>query len=307
MLSQYAILWQTITNLIAKTKYMSTIKKLPKHTVELEITIPWATIKSAYEKTFASVAETIELPGFRKGKAPKKLIEEKIDKSKVYEQVIKDILPDAYDKAVKEHDVKPVISPHIELLEAKEDADWVIKATVAEKPDVKLKNYKVTIEKAKGPAKKLWVPGQDEKKKEDENENPQEKLGVVLKALLDEVEVDVPEMIIHEEVNRMLARLMDETKTLGLTVEQYLQASGKNVESIRGEYHKQAEETLKLEFILEEIAEAEKVQVSQKEIDEAISKIKDPAEKERLKGQSYYLASVLRRQKTLDNLLKPIV
>lgn len=284
---------------------MATIKKLPKHTVELEITIPWATIKSSYEKTFDAVAQTLELPGFRKGKAPKKLVEEKIDKSKVYEQVIKDILPDAYEKAVNEHDVKPIISPHIELLEAKEDADWKVKATVAEKPTVKLKNYKTAIEKAKGPAKKLWVPGQDEKKKEDEN--PQEKLGDILKALLEEVELELPEMIIHEEVNRMLARLMDETKTLGLTVEQYLQASGKTVDSIRGEYHKQAEDTLKLEFILEEIADAEKVEVTQKEIDEAIDKIKDPAEKERLKGQSYYLASVLRRQKTLDNLLKPIV
>ena len=97
------------------------LTELPKSTAELEITISWDEIKDVYEKIFSEVAGKIEVEGFRKGKAPKKVIEEKINKTKVYEEVIKEIVPKAYAKAVSEHKLKPVSSPKIEVVQAKEN------------------------------------------------------------------------------------------------------------------------------------------------------------------------------------------
>src|SRR3990167_9802698 len=98
----------------------SKITRLPKQTVELEISIPWTEIKSTYEDIIKSVSQTAELKGFRKGKAPKSLVEEQTDKKKVYEEVIKKIIPKAYTEAISFHKLIPVMSPRIEILKAKE-------------------------------------------------------------------------------------------------------------------------------------------------------------------------------------------
>ena len=62
----------------------STIKNLPKQTVEIEIHIPWTEVEESYNKIFEQVSKEIEVEGFRKGKAPKKIVTEKIDKAKLY-------------------------------------------------------------------------------------------------------------------------------------------------------------------------------------------------------------------------------
>lgn len=284
----------------------SAIKRLPKSTVELEITIPWSEIETTYSKVFDTVVENSELPGFRKGKAPKELVREKVDKTKIYEEVMKQVIPKAYAEVLKSHDVKPIISPRVEILEAKENADWKVKATVAEKPEVNLKQYKTAVAQAKSSVAKLWIPGQSDQKEKKEDTD-QARLDRVVKALLEEVEIELPEMLIQEEANRLLSRLIDQTQKLGLTVEQYLAAQGKTSDQIRAEYAQQAEKTLKLEFILEAVAEAEKIMVTPEEIEKMLETVKDEEEKKKLHANSYYLATLLRQQKTLDVLSKPVV
>ena len=65
---------------------------LPRSTVEIEITIPWEEIKTTYDEKLKEILKEAELPGFRKGKAPKNIVEEKLDKTKLFEEVIKDIV-----------------------------------------------------------------------------------------------------------------------------------------------------------------------------------------------------------------------
>jgi len=67
----------------------SVVKQLPKSTVEIEIKISWDEIKSSYDKIFTKVSEGTEIHGFRKGKAPKELVQKQIDKAKLYEEVLK--------------------------------------------------------------------------------------------------------------------------------------------------------------------------------------------------------------------------
>ena len=114
--------------------------------------------------------------------------------------------------------------------------------------------------------------------------------------------VTLPSLLIEHEVNRLLSELIDQTKKLGLTVEQYLASTQRTSETIKKEYEEQARRTLALEFGLEEIADKEGVLVSDDDIEAVIKTGKTDEEKEALTKQKYYLASVLRRQKTLDFL-----
>jgi len=276
----------------------STVKNLPKSTVEIEIIIPWDEIKSTYDTVFEEIAKETEVPGFRKGKAPKNLLEKKLDKTKIYEEVIKRIVPKAYQEAISINNLKPVTSPKIEVLKAKENEDWLIKATLALKPKINLKNYKEKIREFKKSKIKIWTPGQDEKKEEEKKPS----LDELLKVLLDSVEIELSDLLIQEEANRLLAQLIDQTQKLGLTVEQYLMAKGKTTEQIRAEYAQAARTNLTTEFVLAEIADSEKIVVTDEDFNKILAKIEKPEEREKIKKDSYYLAHLIRQQKTLDFL-----
>lgn len=283
----------------------SAVQRLPKHTIKLTITLPWSEVRETYEKVIDHVVGETELPGFRKGKAPKKLVEEKIDKTHVYEDVIKQIVPKAYADSLKEHSLKPIVSPRVAIQQAEVGKDWQFEALTCEQPTVTLKNYKTEIAKLKG-AKKIWVPGSAPAKQDEEQKKGVE-LSEVLRILLNESEVEIPDILIEDQVNRKLSDLIDQVKQLGMTVEQYLLSKGLTSPQLRAQYTKEAEETLKLEFILEKVADEEKITVTQEEIDQTINKSTDPKQKQELQNQRYYLSMLLRRQKTLDTLARPIV
>ncbi len=277
----------------------STVKELPKATAELEITIPWDEIKDTYDKIFASVVKESEIAGFRKGKAPKDLVEKNVNKSKVYEEVVKEIVPKAYSEAVTEHKLKPVTSPKIEVLKAKEGENWVVKAILALKPIIKFKNYKEKIQELKKGKTKIWTPGAGQDKQEKDNKPS---LDEIINVLLLETEVELSDILVTEEANRLLANLIDQTQKLGLTIEQYLISKGKTSEQLRAEYAQQAVRNLSIEFVLTEIADKENITVTQQDLENIINKVEKEEERERLKKDSYYLAHLLRQQKTLDFL-----
>lgn len=275
------------------------VNRLANGTIELTITIPWSDVKTTYDKVVEEFGREAELPGFRKGKAPRKLIEEKLDKTKVYEEVLKQIIPKAYADAIKQENIIPIVSPRVEVIAAQEDKDWQFKALTCEKPEIKLGNYQEAIAKLKKEKHaKIWVPGKEEK----EEKSKELTLDEILKVLLEANQIQVPTLLVEDEVNRMLSRLIDQTQKLGLTVEQYLVSQGKTTDGLRAEYKDQATRNLALEFILETIADQEKIQVNNEEIEKVIKSAKDTKEQEVLRAQKYYLATILRRQKTLEHV-----
>lgn len=277
----------------------STVKQMPQATTELEITISWDEIKDTYNRIFEQVSAEVEIPGFRKGKAPKELVEKNIKKTKVYEEVVTEIIPKAYAKAISEHKLTPVTSPKIEVLKAKEGQDWVVKAVLALKPVILLKNYKEKIQELKKGKTKIWTPGGSKEKEEKDNKPT---LDEIVNVLLSEVEVELSDVLVTEEANRLLTNLIDQTQKLGLTIEQYLISKGKTSEQLRAEYAKQAAKNLTIEFALAEIADKENIMVTPQDIENIIRKVEKEEERERLKKDSYYLAHLLRQQKTLDFL-----
>ncbi len=279
------------------------VNRLANGTIELTITIPWSDVKTTYEKVVEEFVQNTEISGFRKGKAPRDLVEKQLDKTKVYEEVLKELVPRAYGEALKQENLNPIVSPRVEIIAASENTDWQFKALTCEKPEVKLGDYQAAISKIRADKTKIWVPGKEEKKEEAKGPS----LDEVVTALQESSQVTIPTLLVEDEVNRMLSRLIDQTQKLGLTVEQYLMAQGKTNDSLRMEYQGQANRNLALEFILEAIADKEKIEVGDEELEKIIKEAKDPKEQEALRAQKYYLATILRRQKTLDRLAKPIV
>lgn len=270
----------------------STINRKEDKTIELKVAIPWEDVKKTREEVISEMANNAQLPGFRQGKAPKKLVEEKLDKEKVREEVLKKLLPKAYVEAVKKHDVTPIINPKIHIEKLEEGKDWEFTALTCEAPEIDLGKYKENIQKITAKSK-IIVPGK---------EVQEPKFDEIVKALLESVSVTIPAILVDQEVEKLLVQTLEDVKKLGLSLDQYLQSTGKTPESLRNEYAQKATGDIKLEFVLQKIAEEEKITVDEKEIEEAINKAKDEKERKNLEANRYLLAAILRQQKTLDFL-----
>ncbi len=275
------------------------MQKEPNGTIRLTITIPNSDVKRTWEEVMTGIVNTAEVQGFRKGKAPRKLVEEKIDKEKIKEEVLKKLLPLAYTEAIKTHDIKPIINPKIHVdpdqigVEKLEDGkDWQFVALTCEAPVVNLNNYKDNIKNITAKSK-IVIPGK---------EKTEIKFDDIVKALLDSVTAEIPGILIDNETDRLLSQTLEDVKKLGLTLDQYLSSTGKNPEVLRTEYRAKAENDIKLEFTLLKIAEEEKIAVEEKEISEAVLAGKSDDERKNLESNRYLLASILRQQKTLDFL-----
>jgi FKBP-type peptidyl-prolyl cis-trans isomerase (trigger factor) len=271
----------------------STIKREEDGTIVLEITIPQKDIKKTQEEVVEDTTKSADIPGFRKGKAPKKVVEQKLDKDSIKEEVLRKLLPIAYSEAIKKHDIKPILNPKIHVEALEEGKDWKFTATTCEIPEVDLNGYKENIKKvtAKG---KIIVPGKEQK--------DEVSLDEILKSLSESVNIKASRIIVEQEVERLLAQTLDEIKRLGLTLDQYLSSTKRTAEDLRREYEAKALNDIKLEFAMAKIAEEEKIIVSDSDIDGAVKNAKDENERKSLESNRYLLASIIRQRKTLDFL-----
>ncbi|PJA00583.1 MAG: hypothetical protein COX78_00335 [Candidatus Levybacteria bacterium CG_4_10_14_0_2_um_filter_35_8] len=270
----------------------ATIKREEDGSIILTVTIPAVEVEKAKSVIIDEYVASAELPGFRKGKAPKKAVEKNLDKEKVKEEVLKKLLPQYYVAAVTENKLNPIMNPKIHVHKLEDDKDWEFEATTCEAPEIDLNGYKENIKKITAKAK-IIIPGK---------EQTQVNFDDVVKELLDSVKIKIPKVILEQEVDRLLAQTLEEIKKLGLSLEQYLSSTKKTAADLRAEYEKKADADVKLEFTLQKIAQTEKITVEEKEIDEAINQAKTAAEKQNLMSNRYLLASILRQQKTLDFL-----
>jgi len=291
----------------------SEVKRIGNSQLELNITVPHKRVGEVLEKVLEEAGKEIKIKGFRKGQAPKKMVREKIDPSKARSEALNCLVTEAYTTVVKEHHLKPIVSPRVEIVqfepEAEEGQDFVFKATTAERPEVNLGDYKGELKKleVRKPSEEIVGPdGQPLKTSSRPSQFSGPSLDGVLQAVLKTVEVEIPEILVEGEVTRMLSRLVDQTARLGLTVEQYLQSEGKTVEQLRKEYQSQAQESLKSELVLEELAKVEKIEVSEKEIEAAIKANPDPETRKQFEKQEnkWYIESILKRNKTIQKLME---
>lgn len=118
------------------------VENLEKNVVQLEIEVEAAKFEEGLRKSFVKNSKKFNIPGFRKGKAPRNMVERYYGVEALYEDAINAICPEEYDRAVEEQDIHPVERPEIDIKEIGKGKNLVFTAKVTVKPEVELGAYK---------------------------------------------------------------------------------------------------------------------------------------------------------------------
>ena len=124
------------------------LEKLENNLVKLEITIEAEKFDEGMSKAFFRNAKYFSVPGFRKGKVPRDIVEKHYGEGILYEDAFNIVAQEAYEAAIDEHKLEIVSSPEIDITQIGKGKDLIFTATVTVKPEVKLGKYKgIKLEK----------------------------------------------------------------------------------------------------------------------------------------------------------------
>ena len=117
-------------------------EQIEKNIVQLEIEVDAAKFEEGMQKAYIKNAKRFNIPGFRKGKAPRKIIERYYGDVVFYEDAINIVCPEAYDEAVKETKIEPIGQPELDIKQIGNGENLIFTAKVTVKPEVVLGEYK---------------------------------------------------------------------------------------------------------------------------------------------------------------------
>ncbi|MBD5653671.1 MAG: trigger factor family protein, partial [Candidatus Eremiobacteraeota bacterium] len=112
----------------------ATVKHLDPTQVELEISIENDELNAARERAFKHLVKNVRIPGFRPGKAPRRIFEAQYGTAGIEERAMDAVVPSAYNKALQENELEPVDQPQMELLPEEEGQPLRVRATVTVRP-----------------------------------------------------------------------------------------------------------------------------------------------------------------------------
>lgn len=387
----------------------SEIKKLPNSEMEINVVVPWAQWEKFIDKAVKQFSEEIKVEGFRAGKAPRNMVEQKVGTMALLDQAAQLAIRETYGKILEEKKIDAIGSPKAEIKKLAEgnDLEYVIKTAVI--PEAKLKSWKDAVKKINAEYEKktadvsaeeiekemqnlansrvklvkvdrearkedtavidfdvlqngvpieggssknhplilgkgVFIPGFEEnvmgmKAGEDkefelkfpdeyhekslagkpatfkvtvnevqERQTPEvndefakslgkfedlaalrksveegmaqektdrlkeEKRAAYIDALVDALEVEIPEVLIHEELHRMMGEFDMQLQGMGMNFEGYLQQLKKSVDEIEKEWHPQAEKRVKAAIALEQAAKDEEITIEQEVIEVEMNK-----------------------------------
>ncbi|MBC1711860.1 trigger factor [Listeria welshimeri] len=402
-------------------------------------------VKEGLDRAFVKVRKTLNVPGFRKGKVPRQIFNQRFGEEALYQDALDILLPEVYSQAIDEAGIDPVDTPQVNIESMEKGETWVLTAEVTVKPEVKLGDYKglevekreteLTTEELEAELKQLqerqadlvvkedapaengdtvildfegfkdgvafeggqaenhslelgsgqFIPGFEEKlvglKAGDEadieltfpEEYHAEDLAgqpVVFKVKLHEIktkevpalddelakdideevetldelkekiskrlqeakeesvaqakqeeviakavenaEVDIPHAMVHHEADHLMNHFAQDLQAQGLTPELYYQFTGQTEEAMHAQMETDAEKRVKMNLVLEAIAEAENIEPTEEAIDEEISTLAEKygMEKDAVRaalGDMSELKSDLKIRKAIDVLLDSAV
>ncbi len=284
------------------------MKKPAKSMVELKITIPADVVAQTRHEVLVDFAKTTGVKGFRKGNAPLELVEKALDAGKINGEVVNRLLQKYYVQALKEKDIHPVANPKVDILKFGNGAEFEFRATIAVKPDVKLGDYKKALKK-KLKAKKDEV--QKAKEQALKEGKPLDKVHdhlhaeEIIETIAESAKMELPEMLVDSEVDRYMARLVDQMRAINMDITQYLEAQHKSAEDLRAEYAETARKNLEAEFALMEAIKQEGIEVTDAEIEEAAraSGSEDTSKLLLDETNRWYIRSILEKNKLLMKLI----
>lgn len=412
-----------------------------KNEVKLEFTIEAAKFDEAINKVYLKSAKYFNIPGFRKGKAPMKIVEKYYGDEIFYEDAFNEVVPEVYEKELKESNIEAVSRPDIDVKQIGKGQDLIFTAVVQTKPEVKLGKYKgielkkveynvsdhdiehelghmqeknarlvsiedrpvengdvtiidfegfvdgVAFEGGKANNHELtigsntFIPGFedqivgmkiDEEKdinvkfpedyfseelkgkdatfkvklheikkkelpelndefakdvsefdtlkelkdsikekieKENENKAKYETQDVAVKAVCEEVEIDIPSGMIETEIDNMTKEIEQRLSYQGMRLDNYLQMIGKTNEEFRKGYEEEAKTSVKSRLVLEAIIKAENIEADEEKVAEKIKEMSTmygQKEDELKKNEQFvnYIKESLKNEKAVDFIVE---
>lgn len=410
------------------------VERIEENKVELEVELGEEKIAEGLDRAYKKLVKDVEIPGFRKGKAPKQVFINYVGKQALYNEAAEAIVPEAYFEAVEKEGLEPVEQPELELVQLEEEKPLIFKARVQVKPQLKLGEYKgVTVEHEELQAteedvenhlkslqerharlesvedrpiqegdtavidfegfidgeafsggkgenysleigsgsfipgfeeqligmelgqegeitvdfpedyqqedlagkkavfkvrineikKKVTLPLDDEFAKdvsefetiEELREDVRAKIeesakeesynilkNKVLEKVLENCEVSLPEVMVERKIDQFMQDMEQGMQRQGITLEKYLEITQSSREKVREEYRARAEEAVKAELALEEIAKQENIEISEEDLDKEFESLAESyqQDKEKIKG-------MFQMQGTLDMLKKNLL
>src|SRR5947199_3908917 len=89
------------------------VEKLPTSEAVLEVDVTWDELEKASEKAYRKLVQKVDIQGFRRGKAPRTLLERRLGKEYIYQEGLDDLISEAYRNAIKEYDLTPISQPKL--------------------------------------------------------------------------------------------------------------------------------------------------------------------------------------------------
>ncbi len=344
------------------------VTKLPKSKVEIEGEISSEKMDSVWKKAVAKVSENIELPGFRKGKAPENVLIQKVGEMPILEEAGEIALSEVYADILIDHSVDAIGRPQVSITKLAKGNPLGFKIITSIVPTVTLKDYKKEVEKIakekddvnatdedvnkvidsiqnnrkqierqklekeakeKGDSAEIkdediTVPAFDDDfvktlgdfkdvadfrekilaniKKEKEREAKDKKRSKIIDVLVEKTEVDMPDILIESEMEKMMAQFSDDLARARITMEDYLKQIGKTIEDIKKEWLPSAEKRVKVQLALNKVAEEEKIKPTEEDIKKEVAHLTSHYKDADPIRARMYIESVLVNEMVLRNL-----
>jgi len=119
----------------------ASVAKIESNRVQLEVQVDAPELEKALEKAYKKLVHKYAIPGFRKGKAPRKILENYVGKGIILSEALEELIPDAYQQAVAKTEIAPIGRPEVDLVQAEEGQPVIFKAIVDVKPEAVLGQY----------------------------------------------------------------------------------------------------------------------------------------------------------------------
>lgn len=286
----------------------TTVQNLSKSQVEIKIEVAPEEFQSFIEKAVSVLGENIEVEGFRKGKAPKEVIWEKVGEQNIMQQAAQECIKDVYPKAAKEKNIEPLGQPAVEIMKLVRDNPFEFKVKVAVMPEIKLPDYKKIASQIKKQDVKVSQAEIDHLMEQKEKKEKERLRQEILEKITKDSELEVPDVLIESEKARMLADIkMQVPQMLGISFDDYLKKINKTEQNLVVSFKEEAETRVKTSLILREIEKQENINLTEKEMEDKMQEIAQMApglDKDQLRE---YTESVLKNEKAfqiLEDLIK---
>ena len=124
-------------------KYVKTdVESLSPTRVKLTVEMPFEELQPSFDEAYKTIAKQVSIPGFRKGKVPARVIEQRFGRGAVLEEVINDAVPKAYETALRDNEIVPVGRPEVDVTEIEDGQHVKFTAEVDVRPEFELPDYK---------------------------------------------------------------------------------------------------------------------------------------------------------------------